>query len=148
MSIYGCPPEVGVGEALHLIFSHYCIPWKSALGTPNSDTAGATLAMDGASFARMCREAPELNKYIGRTDIDLIFSRTKPLGVRRLEFDHFTDTLLELAVRIFPDEDPKIALTNFIAKFIFALFDQPPAEDPGAVLAFIMEDLSLQSGPQ
>jgi hypothetical protein len=141
MSIYSCPAGVGVGEALHLIFSHYCIPWKSAIGSASANAE--TLAMDGASFARMCREAPELNKYIGRTDIDLIFSRSKPLGVRRLEFDNFMDTLLELAVRIFPGEDPKVALTNFLAKFIFALFDQPPAEDPGVVLNFIMEDLTL-----
>ena len=143
MSIYSCPPGVGVGEALHLIFSHYCIPWKSAIGASATNAENNSLAMDGASFAKMCREAPELNKYIGRTDIDLIFSRSKPLGVRRLEFDNFMDTLLELAVRIFPGEDPKVALTNFLAKFVFALFDQPPAEDPGVVLNFIMEELTL-----
>jgi len=58
--------------------------------------------MDGVGFAKMCKEAPELIKYIGQTDIDLIFSRAKPRGVRKLDFDHFLDSLLELSVRIFP----------------------------------------------
>ena len=100
--------------------------------------------MDGASFARMCREAPDLYKYIGRTDIDVIFSKTKPLGVRRLEFDQFLDTLLELAVRIYPDDDPIIALANFLAKFVFALFDQAPSEDGVQEIESILDALVLK----
>eukprot|EP01038_Epipyxis_sp_PR26KG_P011156 gene11156-14967_t len=145
MSFYGPPPNVPLSEALHLIFSHYVSPWKSSSAIGNDNIAESTgLWMDGASFSRMCKEAPDLVKYIGRTDIDLIFSRTKPIGVRRLDFDHFLDTLLELAVRIFPDDDPIIALANFLAKFIFALFDQPPVEDGVAVIQNIIEELTLK----
>lgn len=143
MALYGPPPNVGIGEGLHLIFTHYCSPWKSAIGSL-PDTSENTLAMDGASFSRMCREAPDLNKYIGRTDIDLIFSKTKPRGVRRLEYDQFLDTLLELAVRIYPDEDPTIALANFLAKFIFALFDQPPSTNGVAEIENILEELVIK----
>lgn len=100
--------------------------------------------MDGVSFARMCKEAPELNQYIGRTDIDLIFSKSKPKGIRRLEFDNFLDTLLELAIRIYPDEDPTIALANFLAKFIFALFDQPPSADGVSEIERILDELALR----
>lgn len=143
MALYGPPPNVTVSEGLHLIFSHYCSPWKSAIGA-ESVTGETVLAMDGASFARMCKEAPELNQFIGRTDIDLIFSKTKPKGVRRLEYDHFLDALLELAVRIYPDEDPTIALANFLAKFIFALFDQPPSLDGVGEIEKILDELALR----
>jgi hypothetical protein len=144
MALFGPPPNVGVGEALHLIFSHYCSPWKSAIGSL-PDAGENTLAMDGMSFSRMCREAPDLVKYIGRTDIDVIFSKTKPQGVRRLEFDNFLDTLLELAVRIFPDDDPTLALANFLSKFIFALFAQPPSSDGAYVIEKIHNELLLQA---
>jgi hypothetical protein len=140
MALYGPPPNVSVGAALHLIFTHYCSPWKSAIGTL-PDSGERTLSMDGMNFARMCKEAPDLNKFIGRTDIDLIFSKTKPRGIRRLEFDHFLDTLLELALRIYPDEEPTIALANFLARFIFSLFDQPCAEDGVAEIERILDDL-------
>ena len=143
MALYGPPPNVGVAEGLHLIFSHYCSPWKTTIGTV-ADAGENVLAMDGVSFARMCKEAPELNQFIGRTDIDLIFSKTKPRGIRRLEFDHFLDTLLELAVRIYPDEDPTIALANFLAKFIFALFDQAPSADGVGEIERILEELALR----
>lgn len=101
------------------------------------------LGMDGMSFSKMCRESPDLDKYIGRTDIDVIFSKTKPQGVRRLEFDNFLDTLLELAVRIFPDDDPTLALANFLAKFIFALFAQQPSPDGAYVIEKIHNELIL-----
>lgn len=144
MALYGPPPNVGVGEGLHLIFTHYCSPWKSAIGNQHDPTSVIT-GMDGASFARMCREAPDLVKFIGRSDIDVIFSKTKPIGVRRLEFDHFLDTLLELALRIYPDDDPVLALANFLAKFIFALFAQPPSLDGAAVIEKIHGELLLEA---
>lgn len=141
MALYGPPPNVGVGEGLYLIFSHYCNPRKPAdIDGTGENTA---LAMDGASFARLCREAPELNKYIGRTDIDVIFSKTRAQGMRRLQFDNFLDTLLELAVRIYPNDDPCIALANFLAKFIFALFDQPPSADGVQEIERILDELVL-----
>jgi len=62
--------------------------------------------MDGKSFSKLCQEAPDLGEYIGRTDVDLIFSKAKPLGVRRLEYEHFLDALLQLAIRIYPEEEP------------------------------------------
>lgn len=98
--------------------------------------------MDHASFNRMCKEAPELTQYIGRTDIDLIFSKSTQ-GTRRLDYDHFLDSLLGLSIRIFPDDDPTIAMANFLAKFIFALFDQPPAGNDVVVIEKILGQLSM-----
>jgi hypothetical protein len=153
--LYAPPPNITVAESLHAIFQHYCSPWKSTLAESDGNMMGRTqtkstenqLTMDGSSFARMCREAPELDKYIGRTEIDLIFSKTKPQGIRRLDYDHFLDTLLELAVRIYPEEDPTIALANFLSRFIFALFDQPPAQDGEAAVNAILDELMLPDQP-
>lgn len=139
--LYGPPPNVSVAEGLHLIFSHYCSPWKS---TDMRDELEAALSMDGASFARMCKETPQLDEFIGRTEIDLIFSKTKPHGVRRLDFDHFLDTMLAMAMRIYPDEEPTIGLANFLARFIFALFDQPPSNEGVRIVDKILDELYTQ----
>lgn len=141
-ALYGPPPNVSVSEALHLIFTHYCSPWKSSYATEEDAALANVKTMDGASFARMCREAPELDKFIGRSAIDLIFSKSKPQGVRRIDFDHFLDTLLALAVKIYPDDIPTVALANFLAQFIFALFDQPPSPDGVNVVENIIRQLS------
>ena len=146
VKLYAPPSNTSLAESLHLIFSHYCTPWKSNIGTaggfsPKKDTPPT---MDGVSFARMCKEAPELCNFIGRTDIDLIFSKTKPYGARKLDFDHFLDVLLAIAERIYPDDDPRVALANFLARFIFALFDQPPAEDGANVVENIHEQLLMK----
>lgn len=141
--LYGPPPNIAVAEGLHLIFSHYCSPWKST-DFAEDIAQDVTTTMDGVSFARLCRETPQLDEFIGRTEIDLIFSKTKPQGVRRLDFDHFLDTLLAMATRIYPEEEPTIALSNFLARFIFALFDQSPSSEGVRVVDRILEELSLQ----
>eukprot|EP01031_Cornospumella_fuschlensis_P034831 gene34831-42182_t len=135
--LYGPPPNISVPESLHLIFTHYCSPWKSETGEEMNE-----VSMDGASFARMCRETPDLDQFIGRTEIDLIFSKTKPQGVRRLDFDHFLDTLVALATRIYPEEEPTIALSNFLVRFIYALFDQPPSDEGVQIVDRVMEELT------
>lgn len=141
-ALYGPPPNVPLAEALNLIFGHYCSPWKSSYATEDDNAMANVKSMDGASFARMCREAPELDSYIGRSEIDLIFSKSKPQGVRRIDFNHFLDALLALAVKIYPDEIPTVALANFLARFIFALFDQPPSPDGVNVIENIIRELA------
>lgn len=140
-SLFGPPPNVSVAEGLNLIFKHYCSPWKSNYAQPNEEE-NTSLSMDGPSFARMCKEAPDLDKYLGRSECDLIFSKTKQQGARRLDFGHFLDTLLELAVKIYPDEDPTIAMANFLARFVFALFDQPPSAEGVNIIEKILQELT------
>jgi hypothetical protein len=140
-SLYGPPPGVSVAEGLHLIFSHYCSPWKSNYAGTSEQDESQSKSMDGPSFARMCREAPELDKYIDRSEIDLIFSKTKPYGVRRLDYDHFLDTLMALAAKLYPEENPTIALANFLSRFIFALFDQPPSPAGLNIIEKILQEL-------
>jgi len=100
--------------------------------------------MDGKSFSKLCSEAPDLHKYIGRTDVDLIVSKAKPLGVRRLEYEHFLDALLQLSIRIYPDEEPTKAMAYVLANFIFGVFDQETAQNGEAIIEEIYNELNLQ----
>lgn len=68
----------------------------------------------------------------------------KPSRVRRLDYEHFLDALYELSIRIFPYVDPTAALANFLARFIFALFDQPPAPSNINVIENIITALQVQ----
>jgi len=160
MALYGPPSGMNVREALHVIFSHYCSDFKSSLGmahtvqvetarnkqqgkTPSVDPLDIRhSSIDSSSFASMCREAPGLAKIIGRTDVDLVFNKAKPKdGQRRLNYEHFLDALIELAMRIYPDDDPTRALSIFLTRYIFGLFDQPPVRDTH-VVELVFQDLS------
>jgi hypothetical protein len=78
--------------------------------------------------------------------VDLIFSKAKPVGNRRMQYEHFLDALLELALKLFPDEDPTTALSLCLARYIFALFDQTPAPMSMNVVELIRNDLLISSG--
>jgi hypothetical protein len=137
------PPEgMTVHAALYSIFTHYCKNLKAA--SKPTGVMNTELSMDGKSFCKLCLEAPDLGNYIGRTDVDLIFTKSKPLGVRRLEYDHFLDALLQLALRIYPDEEPTKALTYVLANFVFGVFEQERgAKDADAVIEQIYSELNL-----
>lgn len=94
----------------------------------------------------MDSQAPDLAKIIGRHDVDLIFSKAKPVGNRRMHYEHFLDALLELAVKLFPEEDPITALSLCFARYIFALFDQTPAPMSMNVVELIKNELSMPNG--
>lgn len=162
MALYGPPPNMPVRETLHVIFNHYCSDFKSSLGMAHTvqvetsrlkaGVAGTVdpwdirhSSIDSSSFASMCREAPGLAKIIGRTDVDLVFSKAKPKdGQRRLDYEHFLDALLELAMRIYPDDDPTRALSIFLTRYIFGLFDQVPVRD-AQVVDMVFNELSSLS---
>lgn len=142
--MYAPPAGMNVHAALYSIFTHYC---KSLKHTVKPGSQPAEVTMDGKSFSKLCMEAPELGKYIGRTDVDLVFSKAKPLGVRRLEYEHFLDAIMQLALRIYPDEEPTKATTYVLANFIFGVFDgdQPDGpRDGDAIIEQIYNELNMQ----
>jgi hypothetical protein len=148
MSIFGPPPSMTVNEALYTVFTHYSQPYSSSMAVAGGLDAAeedATLApaMEASEFARLIRDAPGLAKNIGRAEVDLIFSSVKGARAHRLDYESFLDALVELAVRIFPDADPLTALSNFLARFIFALFDQPPAASSMNVIEKIIIELQV-----
>ena len=144
MSLYGPPPHTQVGDALHLIFQHYSSPWKTQMGEIAGKDNPTIQAMDSVSFNKMCLASPTLARNLGRTDVDLVFQKCRPSNTRRLEYEHFLDALLELSLRLSPDDEPIKGFSIFLAKFIFVLFDQPPVPNGFNVVDIIYEQLTIK----
>ena len=58
--------------------------------------------MDNATFAKLTKEVGIINKNCTKTDVDLIFTRAKPKGGRRIDYHHFVQALLFIAEKRFP----------------------------------------------
>jgi hypothetical protein len=153
-ALYGPPPNTKIDDALNIIFQHYSTPWKTSIaevagtrGSSSNNTNDNTTkyAMDNVSFNKMCIASPGLAGNLGRTDVDIIFQKCKPINTRRFEFEHFLDALLELSLRLYPDDEPIKGFSLFLAKYIFVLFDQPPVPHSFNVVDMIYEQLSLKS---
>ena len=149
-ALYGPPPHTSIDDALNIIFQHYSTPWKTSMAEiadnkTKDNIATTKYAMDNVSFNKMCISSPGLASNLGRTDVDLVFQKCKPVNTRRLEFDHFLDALLELSLRLYPDDDPIKGFSIFLCKYIFVLFDQPPVPKSFNIVDLIYEQLSLKS---
>ena len=68
---YGIPAGLSLRGAIQAIFNFYC-------SSKDNDKEG-DVCMDGTSFVRMCRDAPDLGSAgrIQRYELDLIFSKAK-----------------------------------------------------------------------
>jgi len=62
--------------------------------------------MESKTFAKLCKECDLLNKTCTGTDIDLIFTKVKTKGARRIEYKQFLEGLKEVAARRFKADDP------------------------------------------
>jgi hypothetical protein len=122
---YTLPDNMPICEALHSLFTHYASPWKSSLAAERIENT-----IDGVSFVRMCQEAPGLaSKKLTRHEFDIIFTKAKPVGERRLHFNQFLKALLDLANRKFPGNDPTTAFSKLLTGHLFGLFDISPSVD-------------------
>jgi hypothetical protein len=125
---YLLPEGMTVCEALHSLFSHYSSPWKSTLTSENQGNM-----IDGVSFVKMCKEAPGLSsKNLTRHEFDIIFTKAKPQGARRLLFENFLEALLDLSMRKYPNEDPSVSFSKLLSYHLFGLFDIRPAMESNA----------------
>ena len=119
---YQLPEGMTVCEAVHSLFSHYCSPWKTSIA------AESEMMIDNASFVKMCKETPDLrDKIVTNHEFDIIFTKAKPQGARRLNFENFLNALLELSIRKFPNEDPSVSFAKLLSYHIFGLFDIQPS---------------------
>jgi hypothetical protein len=127
--LYGPPEDMSVCDALYEIFCHYCSPWKTAISNDQH-----AMMIDSMSFVRLCKEAPALeSSRVGRHEFDLVFTKAREDGNRRLDFQHFLQALLDLATRKYPDDDPPTAYAKLLVRNIFGLFDQPSSDNPNLV---------------
>ena len=130
---YGIPTGLSLRGAIQAIFNFYC---------STKDNEG-DVSMDGTSFVRMCRDAPDLGSTgrIQRYELDLIFSKAKPSGKRKLGFGEYLNALLELAINLYPDDDPTTAMTMLLINHIFGLFDQKAAPEDTDVFGQVFQEL-------
>ena len=63
----------------------------------NFGTRQEVSEMDGAHFSKFCRDCKLLGKGLTSTDVDLIFTRVKPIGQRRIQYDEFVQALSMMA---------------------------------------------------
>mgnify|MGYP001315889130 CR=1 FL=1 len=133
---YGIPAGLSLRGAIQAIFNFYC-------SSKDNDKEG-DVCMDGTSFVRMCRDAPDLGSAgrIQRYELDLIFSKAKPSGKRKLGFGEYLNALLELATNLYPDDDPTTAMTLLLINHIFGLFDQKAAPEDTDVFGQVFQELA------
>jgi hypothetical protein len=53
--------------------------------------------MDNVKFAKLAKDCKLLSKKVTKTDIDLIFTKVKPKGARKINFESFEKALEEIA---------------------------------------------------
>ena len=112
---YPLPPDMDTNAALLYIFKHHSIS-SSKSATP------AVEQVDSASFMKLVKNAPGLlTKRVTTQHVDVLFTKNKPRGERRLCFHNFLMALSDLATLRFPDEDPLTALQNLLTKHLFGL---------------------------
>lgn len=58
--------------------------------------------MDGNMFAKMAKETNLINKTCTKTDIDLVFTRAKVKGQRKIDWRGFSDACIFIAEKRFP----------------------------------------------
>ena len=56
-------------------------------------------AMDGARFAKLCRDARIVNgKNVNSISVDIVFAKVKAKGMRKIKYEQFVDALALLAI--------------------------------------------------
>jgi hypothetical protein len=128
-SSYAIPTGLSLRGAIQSIFSFYA---RSAKEDNEAETSVNNIenALDGSNWVRLVRDAPGLasSKRIQRHELDLIFSKAKRPGRRKLLFDDFLTALLELSIILYAEDDPTTAMCILLTKHILGLFDQEPSD--------------------
>ncbi|KAI8924042.1 p25-alpha-domain-containing protein [Entophlyctis helioformis] len=89
-------------EDLYNCFSSFCQFGSSRnLSSMGSMTDLAGPTMDGARWAKFCRDSGLLDKDISATDIDIMFNKVKAKTARRIDFDQFQAALRLIAAKRF-----------------------------------------------
>ena len=133
MSVFGIPEGMTLKQALYSLFEHYA---------SKREVAGEEeYVLDALSFSKFIRDCPELD-CVSRADIDLIFSKVKKVGDRKINYSEFLSSILELALLLYPDTDPKEAVVQTLAGQILGLFDHNPTDQPENAVENIRNGLS------
>lgn len=113
---YPLPPGMDTNETLKYIFHHCC-----TFGRASAAGAEET-RIDNANFIKMVKKAPGLlTKRVTTQHVDVVFTKCKNRGERRLDYSRFLDALAALAAVRYPDEDPVTGFSFLLSRHIFGL---------------------------
>ena len=78
-------PDAGVEEGgpLHSLYIDFCSFGSSLVADE----------MDGAKFAKFCRDSKLITKKFTSTDVDIIFAKSKTKGQRKITYAQFVSAL-------------------------------------------------------
>ncbi|KAG7401781.1 hypothetical protein PHYBOEH_011070 [Phytophthora boehmeriae] len=83
---------------LKAVFHYYC-----RFGRTGPKGAGEK-TLDNSNFVKLCRDCPGLlDSSFGKTDVDLIFVKSKKKGERRINYARFLDALGMIAIQKYGD---------------------------------------------
>ena len=113
---YPLPPGMmDTSAALTYIFKEFSV-------SSSKSTHSSVEQIDSANFMKFAKKAPGLlTKRVTTQHIDVVFTKNKPRGERRLCFHNFLMALSDLAAIRFPDEDPMAAFQFLLTKHIFGI---------------------------
>ena len=112
---YPLPPGMDVASTLQYIFKQCSISSSKSINT-------SVEQIDSANFIKLVKKAPGLlTKRVTTQHVDVVFTKNKPRGERRLYYQNFLMALNDLAALRFPDEDPMTAFLLLLTKHIFGL---------------------------
>jgi len=115
---------IDTNAQLQLVFQYYCRFGRTG-GHSGEDT------MDNVNFAKFARECPRLlDRRLDRTEVDLIFTKVKAKGTRRITYSQWLDALAAMASIKIPREDPATAFSVLLSRFVF---NCPASQGVGAM---------------
>ncbi len=115
---------IDTNAQLQLVFQYYCRFGRTG-GHSGEDT------MDNVNFAKFARECPRLlDRRLDRTEVDLIFTKVKAKGKRRITYSQWLDALAAMASVKIPREDPATAFSVLLSRYVF---NCPASQGVGAM---------------
>ncbi|CAH0487123.1 unnamed protein product [Peronospora farinosa] len=91
---------------LKAIFHYYC-------------RFGRTGSRDNLNFVKLCRDSPDLlGPSLSKTDVDLIFVRSKKKGERRINYTRFLDALGMIAIQKYGDMALKASVPKLLEAYL------------------------------
>mmetsp|Transcript_5622 Transcript_5622/g.14251 ORF Transcript_5622/g.14251 Transcript_5622/m.14251 type:complete len:792 (+) Transcript_5622:219-2594(+) len=88
-----CNASEGSLESLHEIYLSFC-----GFGSGSGAGAGGNDRLDGAKWAKLCRDTQLQNKKtFTSVSVDIVFSKVKARGERRIDFEEFKDAISMVA---------------------------------------------------
>ena len=110
-TILSRPPPLTQADIME-VFEYYCNFGRSAVQSVQD-------SMDSFMFMKFAKECPGLlEDEVSRTDVDLIFTKAKAKGERRLTFTHFLDALSAIAEKKYSTYEPADGLRLLIGRHL------------------------------